>query len=700
MIKRINIIAFFLLCFVHISAQEQVGNKTPRALKKSGKLSLQMGDTYSAIDYFEAYCKVKPNDYAIQYDLAECYRAARNYEKALHWYKTAYATNPTKNVLALYHYGCMLKTEQKYEEAATQFKTLRKELKPNKQTQNYRRLAGMQIAACDSAQQLIDSALSVEITHLSTDINKASIEFSPQSINDSTLLYASLRTDTVVYSVTNGDNEHLPMRKFYTAKKQDNEWVFDSEWNNALLNPHNQNIGNGAFSPDGTKFYFTRCEQNWKYQNLCKIYVTHKKKSTWSEPELLPEIINSKDYSHTQPALGTLSKTGDEVLYFVSNRPGGRGGYDIWYSIYMGKKKEWREPKNCGNKVNTSGDELTPYYDDKTKTLYFSSDGLPGLGELDVFSALGETNKFEDAENIGYPINSSYDDLYYVLDKTGQSGFFTSNRPGVVSYMHPTCCDDIFAFSYLESVQIIATGKVYKLENQKIQSILQTDTEQEPTDSSVTYIEGAEVSLFLRDNYSSNKILLQKDSTNESGAYMFTLKTNKDYTLSFTSTQTTPTVIDFSTKHIIKTDTLIFNDVGIEYISQKEPFVIRNIYYDFDEFKLRKSSLLAIDTTLLIILREAPDIIIELSSHTDNKGTDEYNQVLSQKRAESVVQYLIKQGIDKKRLVAKGYGATLPIAPNQNPDGSDNPDGRQKNRRTEFKIIGNLSQYSEILYEE
>jgi outer membrane protein OmpA-like peptidoglycan-associated protein len=194
--------------------------------------------------------------------------------------------------------------------------------------------------------------------------------------------------------------------------------------------------------------------------------------------------------------------------------------------------------------------------------------------------------------------------------------------------------------------------------------------------------------------------LLQKDSTTKEGQYFFDLKVNKDYILEFQSNKIPPTTLEFTTKGITKSDTLVIHDVGIEYLSNKEPFIIKNIYYDFDKYKLRPESQKIIDSTLLVILREAPDIIIELSSHTDSKGDDAYNIELSQKRAESVVNYLIKKGIDKNRLVAKGYGETRPIAPNENPDGSDNPEGRQKNRRTEFRIIGNLSQYSEIIYEE
>lgn len=699
--KKVFIIVSLFLFVASAYAQIQDIDKLPASkLKAMGKTALQMGDTYSAIDYFSAYCN-KKEDAKIMFVLAECYRLARNYPEAKKWYEKAYVAKPEKNILALYYFGTMLKTEQKYTEASRQFKTFKKTYNGGGKI-DYKRLSGNQITACDTAKMIIDSAKTVELVHLSNTINKASIEFSPQYLNDTVLLYASLRSDTAVYAVNNSE-ELPPVREFYVANKDKNTWKFQSKWNNETFNPEHQNIGNGVFSVDKRRFYFTRCTQNWKYQTMCLLYVSSKIGSKWSEPELLPESINLKNVTNTQPTIGTESKKGDEVLYFVSNREGGKGGYDIWYSIYISKKKEWREPKNCGNKVNSAGDELTPFYDLKNRTLYFSSTGLPGIGELDIFSSIGELGKWNPAENIGYPINSPFDDLYYILHENGKEGFFTSNRPGSVSFTHPTCCDDLYSFKYVDFVTIAAQGRVYEIYNKKIQDALKSgieSTEQELSDSgTVKYIYGAAVTLYLNDKSAKERTFIQRDTTDKSGSYFFDLTINKDYIIEFESSRVPPTTVEFSTKGITLSDTLKIDDVGVEYLSKK-PFIIKNIYYDFDKYKLRPEAQQTIDSTLLVILREAPDIVIELSSHTDSKGEDNYNMELSQNRAESVVNYLIKKGINKNRLVAKGYGETKPIAPNENSDGTDNPEGRQKNRRTEFRVIGTLQQYSEIIYEE
>ena len=696
----ITILIFTLLGFGAFSQSQNLDNISTSKLKAMGKNSLQMGDTYSAIEYFQAYCNRK-NDAAVMFMLAECFRLARDYPQAKIWYEQAYKAKPDKYIVAQYYYATMLKTEQNYAEASKQFKSFKKNYSGNGKI-DYKKLAGYQIIACDTAKMIIDSAKMIEIVHLPSTINKASIEFSPQFINDSTILFASLRTDTAVYTIQDDENVKMPIRQFYSAQKTKNTWKFNSEWNDNIFNPDQQNIGNGVFSVDKKRFYFTRCELNAKYQNICKIYVSNRKGNSWSNPVLLPESINAKNVTNTQPAIGTESKKDEEVLYFVSNREGGKGGFDIWYSIYLSKKKEWREPKNCGNKINTPGDELTPFYENKTKTLYFSSTGWPGLGELDIFSSLGELGKWNPAENIGYPINSPFDDLYYIQNKTEKDGLFTSNRTGSISNTHPTCCDDIYSYNKVDFIQVAVQGKVYEIYNKKIQDILESKVESsekiENDTNTVRYIDGSLVNLYLVDKKNNERTLLQKDTTDK-GSYFFDLTIDKDYQLEFESSKVPPTTLDFTTKEITFSDTLILNDVGIEYLSKK-PFIIKNIYYDFDKYNLRPEAQQTIDSTLLVILNEAPHIVIELSSHTDSKGEDDYNIELSQKRAESVVAYLIKKGIDKKRLVAKGYGETIPIAPNTNDDGTDNPEGRQKNRRTEFRIIGTLDQYSEIIYEE
>ncbi len=701
-----HLLVFFIsisISFIAFSQTDDISTISASQLKTLATNAIRLGDTYSAIDYLEAYC-AKKEDAQMMFLLAESYRNARNYSKAKKWYEAAYRKNAKKYTVALYHYATMLKTEQKYDEALVEFKKFRREYRgiKDKSGVDYARLARSQIEACEKANYIIDSAITVKIEHLSSTINKASIEFAPQYISDSILLYAAFRADTVVYKITEGEEDTSPKRQFYLAKKNNNSWEYLFPWPEGTFNNPAIETGNGSFSPDKQRFYFTRCTLNRKMKTICSIYVSYRDGKEWTEPEALPEIINSKKYTSTQPTVGSDSKRGEEVLYFVSDRPGGRGGLDIWYSQYDSRKKTWKEVRNAGPRVNSAGDECTPFYDNKSRTLYFSSNGFPGLGELDIFRTVGELSKWADvAENLGYPINSEFDDLYYVTHTNQKEGFFTSNRTGTITVMHDNCCDDLFSYEYIGGIDLAVDGKVYEIKNERVSSILQGKLEiaQDTILSETNYIQGAIVSLFIVDRTSKDLIYIAQDTTTVEGEYFFTIEPNKNYVLTFENDKEKARKHAFSTHGYITSDTIHIHDIGIEYIS-REPIVIKNIYYEFDHYKLTQAAKNTIDTTLVLLLQEAPEIIIELSSHTDSKGDDDYNMKLSERRAKSVVNYLIQKGIDKTRLYPKGYGKTKPIAPNTHADGRDNPEGRQMNRRTEFKVIGTLQQYSEIIYQE
>jgi len=698
--KPIITIIFFLFAACFVQAQEsslQNTNFSANKLKRLGYNALKFGDTYSAIDFFEAYL-LKKNNVHVKYSLAESYRAARNYKAARDLYSEVYEAKPNAYPLALYHKAALLKTDKRYEEARVLFLKFKKSAAIVKGI-DYKKLTTLQIQSCDSALQWIANPKNADIVHANEGINKASIEFSPHYLTDSILLFASLRSDTIVYTVVDREMHEMPQRKFYTAKFVNNSWQFAGEWADArYLTAPNEQIGNGTFSLDKRKFYFTRCVKTNRFDYECAIYVSEKMGKTWGAPDRLPNTINMKGYQNTQPTIGINSKTNGEVLYFVSNRPGGKGGMDIWFSEFQKNKGEWTAPKNCGNAINTPGDELTPFFDMKTRTLYFSSNGLPGLGELDVFKATGELGKWIAVENVGAPVNSPFDDLYYVLHPNHKDGVFTSNRTGAVTVMHEHCCDDLYFFRYNNTIVLATTGLVKQKINQQMKHILDAESETKFTADTLPAA-NIPVTLYMIDEQSKEKVVAAQQKTGKDGSYHFDIEVNKKYEIEVESPRKPNPTLKFNTKNIEKSDTLPQPDVVIEYFP-RIPFIIKNIYYDFDKSDLRSESKTVIDTTLFRILKENPYIIVEISSHTDSKGDHDYNMKLSQRRAESVVNYLIKCGIDKNRLVARGYGKTRPIAPNENPDGSDNPEGRQKNRRTEFRIIGTIDNYEKIIYEE
>jgi len=678
------IILIFSNTYVFSQPEETMKKIQPWQIKKYAKNAERVGDIYSAIDYYEYFLIKKPEDIKISYKLGELYLRARDYDKAQEYYKFVYETNKKKFPLAHYYYASTLKYQANYNEAKEHFLAFIKEYKKGKERSKYKKLVKSDVAGCEIAQNLIDSSLKVSMTHLDTSINKAHVEFSPIIVDEKTIWYASLKADRVEYYKTD-DSLEIPKRKFYEAKFINNKWKTTRELDE--FNDPDFDVGNGTFSPDKQRFYFNKCHRNWKNNIICHIWKSEKKNGKWTEPVPLNELVNDKSYTSTQPTVGVDSKKGGDIIYFVSDRDGGRGGYDIWYTIYDKRHKTFKTPKNCGAKLNTKGNEYTPFYDNERKTLYFSSTGWPGIGGLDVFKSTGQLKKWFPPENVGYPVNSSTDDIYYISSQDKRKGFVVSNREGGISLKNKTCCDDIYEFNYTEFIDIRFEGHlIANIDN----SVFARINELMGIENKVQRIDSIRLVLSVKSYDKKETIELTSRYTNETGDGEFDLEPNRNYEIKVDNFGYFDKVIPISTMGITRStvlhDTVIINPIPTEPIPV-------NIYYPFDKAYLTQEAKDTIDATLLIVLQEIPRVKVELSSHTDSKGDDDYNIDLSQRRAESVVKYLIRKGIDRDRLVAKGYGETKPIAPNKNPDGSDNPEGRQKNRRTEFRFIGNLKNY-------
>jgi len=675
------ILISLIFSFYIVLAQPEETLKTiqPWQVKSFAKEAEKAGDLYSAIDYYEYHHEISPGNAKTIYKLGELYLKTRNYEKAEEYFLMSYEGNSKKYPLAHYYYAQALMQQGKYQDAKDHFAKFVKEYKNGKEKKKYKNLSMAHINGCDLAKQLKDSSLKVIVTHLDKSVNKAHMETNPIAIDENTLWYTSLRADAVEYYDVNDSINNIPLTKFYKAIKKGGKWHFVDTldaFNDSVLN-----VGNGAFSVDKNRFYFTKCKKNWKNKTICHIWVSKKEGGEWLPPEELPEPINIKNYTSTQPTLGIDAKKGNEVLYYVTDRPGGKGGLDIWYSIYDKRRKIFRKTKKLNSKINTIGDEFSPFYDNNTRNLYFSSDGWSGMGGFDIFKSTGDVRNWTEAENYGYPINSQADDIYFTLNENRKQGFFVSNREGGVSLKNKTCCDDIYEFIYTEFIDIKFVGTVIANKDNSIFRIINEKMGIKIADQSVDSIQTTLSLINLR----THKALdINSKRTDKNGNCYYNLETNNTYEIKVKNFGYFEKVMKVSTYNIKESITL-YDTVIIDPIPQK-PIPI-NIYYDFDKSNLTDEAKNTIDSTLLIVLQEIPNVQVEISSHTDSKGEDEYNKELSQKRAESVVKYLIKQGIDRKRLIAKGYGEEKPIAPNTNPDGSDNEEGRAKNRRTEFKFI-------------
>ncbi|MGZ4043759.1 MAG: tetratricopeptide repeat protein, partial [Bacteroidia bacterium] len=560
--KGIKIIFVFLLFAFASSAQVDsmlVKKASTKQLKKMGKNAVKQNDLGAAVVFFEAYLKRNPKDASVMYLLAKSYYEIGDYEYAQVYFDKAYTTDKEKSEEALYYQAQMQKSMGKYDSAKINFQKFRKEYKGD--DKQLKKQAGKEIVFCDSVQKLIGTEKKIVITHLDSTINKVNTEGAPLHIDENTMVFTSLRTDKIEY-ISEDDTVSPVIRKLYLAKKENGVWKFAGEYGDNFNAP-GFNTGNACFSPDRQRIYFTRCKQNLEGKMICAIYVSEKSGESWSEPVRLPKTINNPKYTSTMPAVTSDPAKGNEILYFVSNNKEGRGGMDIWYSVYDKKNKIYKIPKNAGNKLNTSEDEISPFFDNETRTLYFSSNGLGGLGGFDIYKAIGDGKKWQSSENIGKPVNSGADEVFYTIAPNREEGFFVSNRKGGTALKGKGCCDDIYNYKLSEYIKITLAGTVSEQEN--------------PSQA----IPGATVEVYIKDKKGGEKFMIKSFIADEKGKYNTSIEADREYTVIFKKTDYLGTSGDVSTIGIITSADLIKD--GLLARRPKEPVRIPNIQYEFDK---------------------------------------------------------------------------------------------------------------------
>ena len=686
--KKSVLFTLFFVCFNSVFfgqdtlsiAENDSSNISKLSKYKSKRFAanyLRIGDTYSAIRYYENIISKTEKSDKEKYILANLYLKTRDYKKAEVLFQYFSENLASAYPESQFMYARMLKANQKYSEAKVQFSAFSKlkfsahqkeELQLKKQTK-------IEISSCDIALKTMTNENEYAISHLNKTINTPFIESSPILIDSSFFIYISTNIDSLKkYPLNNPDS--IPFRKIMAAK------MIDSTWNNAkpMSFPFNNefDIHNMALNPSKNRLYFSKCLRTKDHKIICELWISNLVNNVWEIPVKLENQLSMPSYTSTMPTVG-LDKKKKETVYFSSNRPGGKGGMDIWYSAYDEKKKNHSKPKHAGKKINSLKDELTPFYDIHHNSLYFSSSSFGGFGELDVFKSIGVENTWSAPENIGASINTGADELYYTqqISTTQKNGFFISNRVGGTNYANPTCCDDIYAFKSKTFVDFLAFGKLTD-GNDSIPVKKATKT---PLDS-------VNISLFELKN--DTTFLVQSTISDINGLFNLHIEHKKAYRISYEK-------IGYLTKHIdFNSEKGPPHNIDLSTFLKELPkgsIVISNIYYETAKATLTNESIESLNKELVSLLLENNHLIIEISSHTDNVGSDRSNQSLSQARAESVIEHLIKKGISKERLIAKGYGESVPISSN------DDVNGRQKNRRTEFKIIGYLKNI-DINYED
>ena len=617
---------------------------------------MESGDYYNALVHFEeAYKQERSDDVARE--IAQLHFKLRDYGRAERWLARVISNDETGQYPELVlMYARTLKMNGKYEEAVEAYNVYAGMVDDTDLLDvTDREVAGIQLA--------MDSEAPIElvIEHMGRKVNSRYSEFAPASHPDGDLYISALPSRDYVLETD------AKFASVYTVPWSERRETWDDpEPLPEDINRPGYHTGNARFTDDGTRMFFTRSLMEGNDLVESKIYVSSGSSGSW-KPPIEVENLNG-EYIATHPTPGAL--LGNDVLIFASDMPGGEGGFDLYYSLLQGG--EYSRPVNMGPTINTSGNEVTPYF--RENTLYFSSDGHPGIGALDIFSSEWDGSAFGDPVNLGAGYNSGYDDWYFTADEGGTRGFIVSNREadGARSVKSKTCCDDIYTFEMRDVVLDLLTSVFDKQSKQPLP--------------------GARVTKFEVINNRPGKS--ESKENPDGNEFNFLLDFDKSYKVTVERDGYFPQEFSFNTVGIYEQQTFtseIFLDKApsaepeTRTITINEPIRLNNIYYDFDDDKILPDAEKDLEV-LLDLMDEYPDMVIELSSHTDARGNDRYNERLSQRRAQSAVDWLVSHGIDPDRLDPVGYGERQIL--NRCVDGVKCTEAQhQFNRRTEFKII-------------
>lgn len=665
--KFIKII-LFVLCF-YSTAKAQTYTDS----KRMADVYFVNKEYYAAAEYYKKALKISPDSvgfvvpYSFEsqisaakdgpkkdeyehavFQLATSLRLYKNFQDAEKWYAIATGFTNAKYALSTFYYAECLRANLRYEEAINTFNTFINKYQLN---DGFKEKAKMEIESCKYAINENKFPRLVKTARLQNQVNKAGSNYAPVLI-DKTFYFTSSRPVATAgkTEVLEGQNSGKVIKKetpyvntIYTLNDKPN--AVDVRIEKVNLDAKKMESAAVAFHPNGNTMFFTAWVNKGERTKL--IYSAKRNGDHWSEPVALGQEVNVNGYNSIQPSV---SKDG-RFLIFASDRPGGQGKYDLWYTLLGPDGSIVGSGQNLGATINTAEDEQAPYYNSKTKKLIYSSNGKIGLGGFDFYESEGSLTNWSTPLNLGYPFNSAKDDLYFTpLDEEGQEGYISSDRGSV-------CCLEVF---HVKRTNLNVSG-------------LLTDC------GTMKPLEGVKVTLSGKDFEKQTVI------TDASGKYSFKINSNRGLQINAVKDNFFAKNISYTYDQLVLVDTLLRADLCLEPIVIDKPIVLKNIFYEFDKADLTEASKLTLNT-LYDIMNDNPNIAIELSAHTDIMGTEAYNLDLSDRRAKSCVTYLVAKGIAADRMTWKGYGFSMPIAPNKLDDGKDNPEGRALNRRTEFKV--------------
>ncbi len=647
------------MTFIHVDSRAQ----TDKVLVDLADEMYEFGDFEDAIGLYQQAISENSDNIRANYQLGECYlRTSHSKSKAVEFFLKAYELDAEYTNMILFNIAESYRFAHKFDEAIEYYKRFKEEVEIHRRifegldTEELKNRAARRIYECHNAKDYIAAPTSVQIENLGEEINSEENDYAPVLSSDGNKLIFTSRRAGGVGILKDVDNKYF--EDLWISTFDGEKWTTPQNMGPKINSEtHESNL---CLSPNNEDLYI------YKTENAGDIFLAKKVYDEWEEPKSLGEPINTQ-----YKEVSAFETTDGNKLFISSDRPGGIGITDIYVS-QRNEEGQWGEPVNLGDQINTEYDEEGPFFVSESNTLYFSSKGHNGMGGYDLYRSVynSSDNSWSKPQNLGYPINSTDDDLYFTMASDGKTGYYATFKEDSQGE------NDLY--------------RIYPADGSTVE-----ENDSNAVVGEIDTVKAAVVLNFKVFDYDTQKpvkahIELVNKDTDEK---LFNGEITGEFNFSFANTEPILVILLVESEGYLfqtvkikvpapaKDQVVLERKLGLRKPKENVANIMRNVYFDFSKATLKKESYNEIEK-LVKMLNANPTMKIEISGHTDFIGGSAYNKELSRQRASAVRDYIINKGIAKNRVTAVGYGSERPLASND-----DEEEGRELNRRTEFTIL-------------